>query len=417
MARTKKGRSKSRARDDSASDHPSEATNVHSRSPRSSAELSTALSQSPMPTVTESDAELPSAPLAERSVPEYPSVGPEPFYFEVGIPINCLATVATDPELFVVGGGGGPSRSGVANRIMLNRIDAQTKKVTTIASFNMEAMEDAPTSVSVHPHDQIIACGANKTSDAIEAGHNKSTRILDYSSDSIRLTKEQSVMASTNIVDYQQVTLFDPKGKHLLTAGSEGTVNLLAFPSLKPVFSPMVMENGEVLAADFSQTGGRVAVLTAQDVSIFGTRSGKGVQRIDCPVYKGKVKCQFRCCVYGRDVTKDCFYTVVNAKDRSRALVAKWNTKTWKTEAFRAVCKEPIMAAAMHPKGTCFAVATAKNGIYVLDALNLKTRVTIPDAHTFAITSLGFTSDGFHLVSGSVDNTCCIIPIPEQFPE
>ncbi|RKP36070.1 quinon protein alcohol dehydrogenase-like superfamily, partial [Dimargaris cristalligena] len=338
------------------------------------------------------------------------------FLFEVGIPINCVAAVGSDPTLFVVGGGGGPSRSGVANKILINRIDSSTQSVTTVATYSFEPLEDAPTSIAAHPSRPVIACGANNNNDIVKAGDNRSARILEYSLNQdppqLELIHSRSVMDSRTMNDYQKVTVFSPKGDHILTGGSEGSINLLAYPSLDPVFPTLKSESGEIMSADFSQSGGQFAIVTPKDVSVFSTRTGKGVQHIECPVYKNKSECRFRSCLYGRGPTEHFFYTIVNTLNRDRSLIAKWNTNTWETESFRSVSRFPIIAVAMHPSGNYLAVATTENAVYVLDAHSFQTMAKSADVHGFAITSLAFTSDGAHLVTGSIDTNCCIIPIP-----
>ncbi|KAJ1925351.1 hypothetical protein IWQ60_004614 [Tieghemiomyces parasiticus] len=361
--------------------------------------------------------------LTEKQVPTATMTKParhvEPFQFVPGIPVNCLSGVGSHPSLFVLGGGGGPSRSGVANKIQLNYIDDETHTVTTLATYNIPAGQDAPTSISVHPTLDVIASGINFDKDTVEAGRNQSARTFrfDITQGEIEPVKTVAVLETKTLNDYQKVTVFSPKGDRLLTGGSEGSIHLLEYPSLTNVFPVLKSESGEIMGADFSASGGQCAVATGKEVSVFSTRTGKGVQHIECPVYKNKHACRFRTCLYGRGLTKDYFYTVVNTLDRDRSLVAKWSTRTWEMETFRTVSRFPIIAAAMHPDGQYLAVATTENTVYILDSHSFRTLAKSTGLHSFAITSLAFTSDGSYLISGSIDNTCGIVPIPDTFPE
>ncbi|KAJ1956318.1 hypothetical protein IWQ62_005328 [Dispira parvispora] len=363
----------------------------------------------PLVKSTETSATSQGLPLAEGGT----------LYADLGIPINCVATVPDDPTLFVVGGGGGPGRSGVHNKLLLQRIDTDASTLTTVAEYCFGTEEDAPTCISANVRDGLLVCGANHTNELVKQGKNRSTRVFKYDVEKATLecVREKKVMDSLTMTDYQRVAVLSPKGDHLLTGCTDGSLHLLEFPSLENTMAPMRSENGELLAASFNETGGQFAVITAKDVSVFTTRNGKGVQRIECPVYKNNVPCRFRSGLYGRGPTKGFYYTVLNTVNRDQSLVAKWKTQSWETESFRAISKFPIIAVAMHPHGAYLAVATTDNAVIIVDAHSLRILARTPDMHSFAITSLAFTSDGRHLISGSIDNTCCVMPIPETFPQ
>ncbi|KAJ1654543.1 hypothetical protein IWQ61_005549 [Dispira simplex] len=364
--------------------------------------------QQPLVKSTETSAASQGLPLVEGGT----------LYADLGIPINCVATVPDDPTLFVVGGGGGPGRSGVHNKLLLQRIDSDASTLTTVAEYCFGTEEDAPTCISASVCDDLLVCGANHSNELVKQGKNRSTRVFKYNLENATLecVRDRKVMDSLTMNDYQRVAVLSPKGDHLLTGCTDGSLYLLKFPSLENVLAPMRSESGELLAASFNETGGQFAVITAKDVSVFTTRNGKGVQRIECPVYKGNVPCRFRSGLYGRGPTKGFFYTVLNTINRDQSLIAKWKTQSWETESFRAISKFPIIAAAMHPHGAYLAVATTDNTIIIVDAHSLRILARTPDMHSFAITSLAFTADGRHLISGSIDNTCCVMPIPETFP-
>lgn len=71
------------------------------------------------------------------------------FVADVGIPVFCCGF--TSPTELVLGGGGGGSKSGVKNRLLLYKLDTLKRALDLKASFDVPAGEDAPMSLAVDP--------------------------------------------------------------------------------------------------------------------------------------------------------------------------------------------------------------------------------------------------------------------------
>ncbi|KAF9432489.1 hypothetical protein BGZ76_010715 [Entomortierella beljakovae] len=332
----------------------------------------------------------------------------------IGIPIYCVGFTRED-EL-ILAGGGGAGRSGVKNRILIQKINPTDKSLTPVVEKELSRDEDAPMSIGVHPKESAMAFGINSALDIIDKGENQNCRVFQYSDGKIEHVRNQGTLKSKNPDDYQKVTRFSRDGALLATGGTDGVVALLRYPALEPVFPAIHFEGHEISDVDFSADGSHIAVVSAQQLWIISAESGKILKTIANP-NAGKKNAQFRKCRFGRGEFTNTLYTVVNGEKKAKPSVCLWDATNWTLTRTFTVGPKPITECAISPDGRLIAFGSEDMGIRICSSKTLSVLMTVPEAHAWPLTSLAFNSDASLLVSGSFDTTCSIVSIPKTFPK
>ncbi|WFD31560.1 hypothetical protein MSPP1_002599 [Malassezia sp. CBS 17886] len=366
-----------------------------------------------------------------------------------GLPVYALA-FADEGHLFLAGGGG-PGRSGVANAIKATEIDARdgALAVRTAGELKLNAHEDAPMCLAVHPETRSLVCGINAAPDAVRSGDNAHVRLFGYAlqrSASARADVAEGQSASHVMVQpvafatclgfndpehYQKIAQFSPDGGLLAVGSTDGRLQLLRYPSMEPVWSRdvCVCRPGEELYdADFSQNGTQLACATSGRVLVLSTapkRTGPDgapvygeriLQTIDNAAIGGtRLRGTFRAARFGRGSmgrvgTRDVLYTLLNAapaKDRKHreSFLVAWNADTWNVVASRRVAQRPATALAVSPNGRLVACGASDLSICVFQGRSLRSLLTIPQTHDFPPTCLAFSPRSRAIASGSADSS------------
>lgn len=224
-----------------------------------------------------------------------------------------------------------------------------------------------------------------------------------------------NTISSKSADDHEKVIAMSTEYDSIAVGSSDGSLAVLDFPSLKKRFASGGFKD-DVYDADFAEEGDMLAATSAKEVLVLDSKTGKTVQNIERPTLLGKDDpCSFRAGRYGRGSTAGFFYTVVNARSRTKSFIVKWDAKTWKRLGMRVVARKSITTFDRSADGNLLAFATADYTISINDAKTLRSLITIPKAHGFAITALKFNKDSSALVSGSVDTSLRVIKVPPSF--
>ncbi|KAL8291360.1 hypothetical protein RQP46_002338 [Phenoliferia psychrophenolica] len=378
------------------------------------------------------------------------AAGQSQAHFSLDVKFPCYAIEFLGDRLIVLAGGGGSSKTGIANRLSTYKIDVTGRSFELVEQHDLSKEEDAPMSLAVNPqarprHRQLpvirakqtahvqtkaIIAGINSSSAELAKGTNNNLRLFEYSDDGITFKSAQQTITSTNEDHYQKVTAFSRSTPTLVAIGSTNAqLSLLSYPSLEDVFPPIMYDEGdEIYDTDFNDDGDMVIATSSKKLVVWSTKAGKDgkhaepVQTIERPVLKKELACTFRAGKFGRKTTKANIYTVVNAAPavRSRkagpgekkSFVSMWDTKTWKLVKTRVVSQRPLTAFDISLDGTLLAFGSSDLSVGVLDAVNLRSIMTILKAHDFPVTALRFNPTADLVVSGSADNSVRVISIP-----
>ncbi|PVZ98696.1 hypothetical protein BB558_005299 [Smittium angustum] len=330
----------------------------------------------------------------------------------IGFPISCIAI--TENDEIIIGGGGGPGRSGVKNKIIIGKINPEKLKLSIKAEHEFGNDEDAPTCIALHPRERNLVAGVNCKRDEILNGENKSVRVFEIQKKKFIQKNSVKINDSIKIEDYLKFIVFDKKGSFLCCGSSDGTFSCLNFPSLTKRI-PTQKANQEVVGADINLNSKLIAIVTASELRVINSNTGDLVQTVSDPHVASGEGAMFRALKFGNTrKTSHLLYTVLNMKSRKGAYIAVWNMDTWKRTITKQVSKSPVTSFCISFDKNLVAVANSTNEIIILDLSTLKIVLSIPNAHTFAITSLSFNKSSNYLVSGSADETygICIVPDP-----
>ncbi|KAJ1995248.1 hypothetical protein GGI25_002262 [Coemansia spiralis] len=342
------------------------------------------------------------------------------FTEHVGFPVSCIGV--TQGNEIVLGGGGGAGRSGT-----VYSVDSKKRKLEKTNELELSSDEDAPTCLTMHPKEKVLASSINTSKEQIEKGQNKNCRVFTLTRRAVKPGKTANTICSKSDFDYQKCIAFDPTGKLLAGGATDGTLAVVQYPSLRPEF-PFLDATEEINDVCFNTSAQWLAVATDDELKILSTKAGSLVQTIDNPHTMSGKHAVFRFARFGPEKgtlksagsakieLKNVLYTVLNTKSRKQAYITIWDTRNWKRLVTRPVCDSAITTFALSKDGALLAFATASLQIGICDAHSLRILARIQAAHSFAITSLSFDNQAKYLVSGSADETCQIIEIPDKWP-
>ncbi|KAI9473034.1 quinon protein alcohol dehydrogenase-like superfamily [Coemansia mojavensis] len=329
---------------------------------------------------------------------------------KVGFPVACIGI--TPSNQVVLGGGGGPGRSGVQNKLAVYSIgDAGLQQQSELV---LKSDEDAPTCLAVHPKEGALVASINGTSSDIQAGSSRNLRVFALAKGRIRAGKATKTICSSDQMDYQKCIRFSSAGSMVAGGATDGTLSVVKYPSLKPV-SAFVGAADEINDVDFGEQDRWLAAATDAEIKVLLVADSSTVKSIRDPRTASGERAVFRFARFGTGKA-DVLFTVLNTRSRKSCYVVQWDTKTWARIGTRRVAHSAATTFAMSHGGDLLAVATASLQICVCDARTLKVLLRIPAAHSFAITALAFDKDDRRLVSASADETCQAIVLPEAWP-
>ncbi|KAI0370159.1 WD40 repeat-like protein [Pilatotrama ljubarskyi] len=338
------------------------------------------------------------------------------------------------PHEFVLGGGGGQSKTGIKNKLRLYHADGD-KKLDLVHELELASGEDAPMSMAAHPQREEIVCGINSSQDALQSGQNQNCRVYEVKENKITQSTTRSTLTLSSVDDdYQRVTVFSPNGRYLAVGGTHD-LSVLEYPTLDPAASPVHVDKGEIFDATFSST--TLVVASTVNLYVYALPSeGDGdvleerkqaqpaalklMETVERPELPGKdAGSSFRAARYHPHDEK-VLYTVMNTvppRTRTKssprnAFICKWDTKTWKVSTKRKVSDRQVTCFDVSPDGKLLAFGSSDLTVGVIDAQTLAPLLTILKAHDFPPTTLRFNLTSDMLISGSADNTVRIVTIP-----
>ncbi|PIA16740.1 WD40 repeat-like protein [Coemansia reversa NRRL 1564] len=342
---------------------------------------------------------------------------------EVGIPISCIGVTQSNDVVF--GGGGGPGRSGVQNKLAVYRIDDKNELVKA-NELVLSSDEDAPTCLAIHPKENALVCSVNASKEQIKKGENNNCRLYALDKDSsVKPGNTAMTICSSTDMDYQRCIAFSPSGKLIAGGATNGTLAVVENPSLCRAF-PYVEATDEINDVDFNESSAWLVAATDAELKVLSTKDGSLVKSIEDPHTSSGARAVFRFARFGRGKgtlrtgsqvkRSSLLYTVLNTRSRKGAYIVQWDTDKWTRTATRFAAHSPITTFALSYNGELLAFATASLQIAICDAHSLKVLMRIKDAHTFAITALAFDKENRRLISGSADESCRVFVLPDTWP-
>ncbi|KAF9057732.1 WD40-repeat-containing domain protein [Panaeolus papilionaceus] len=355
------------------------------------------------------------------------------------------------PNQFVLGGGGGATKSGIKNKLRLYKL-SDDLSIELQDEFELEKGEDAPMSMAVWPEDGGIVCGINSVLEKMEAGQNESCRVFSVVDAKLKFVSRRSTLPQGDLEDYQKITALSPDGKYLAVSGSHD-LSLFYYPSLEPVAEP-IHSDKEIYDASFSSTS--LVIATTHNLLVYelpnststsnaeeknpsspaakkgkkkltSTSNGHGEKTnalelqhtIDIPsvVEEGST---FRNAKF-HPLDESLLYTVINttsprkkqARTASRhASICIWDTKSWSVTKSRKVGDRGLTCFDVSVDGLYLAYGSSDLSVGMLDSKTLSPVFTILKAHEFPPTVIKFNPTTTSIISGSADNSIRVVTVP-----
>ncbi|KAF7301408.1 WD-REPEATS-REGION domain-containing protein [Mycena indigotica] len=345
------------------------------------------------------------------------------------------------PTHFVLGGGGGSSRTGILNKLRVYSV-ADDRSITLVNELELERGEDAPMSIATSPETGTLACGVNSAPEQLAKGENQNCRAYAFKEEKLALLGTHGTLTSGDLDDYQRVTVLSPDGK-MLAIGGTTSLQVVSYPSLTPL-APAIKSEAEIYDTAFSQN--TLVVTTTRNLLVYALPSVDGtgspsktkkkgkqkaggpvelelLQTIEAPEAISKVSASdFRAARFHPE-NSQILYSISNTipgRSRNRkpaprqAYICTWNTSTWKTEKVKRLGDKSVTCFIASPNGKYLAFADSGCRIGLLDATSLAPLATILTAHEFPATTLAFNPTSTLLVSGSPDKVVRVINIPSS---
>ncbi|KAJ3344061.1 hypothetical protein HDU93_003224 [Gonapodya sp. JEL0774] len=328
---------------------------------------------------------------------------------DVKFPVYSMG-FATKNRLFVAGGGGS-TKTGVKNVILLCKLDLTTLDTEDIFQTVLPPDEDAVMCLGVHPKEKLIVAGINKSETKIKERQNNSLRLFKVAgNEKVEHLQEHEAMEQDSSIipsqaPYLKITEWSPDGSLLLTAGTNGELRVFKYPSFKVHCKFTITSEGsrrpeEIYDAHFSPDGKQVIAVTANHAILYeasaeitsngnhAIRSDKdgGLpdwterRRVNVDTMSGrgggkKFQLLLRQARYNPDTRRPQIFFVFNSKARDRAFVSRWDAQTWEVEVTAAVARRPVMNMAVSPNGKLLALAMQDFSIILVTTDKLQVNI------------------------------------------
>lgn len=325
----------------------------------------------------------------------------------------------------MVAGGGGSSKTGIANGFEVYKLNRSGKTVSMTKVLRHDSGPYA-----------IMNCSTNLKGNKIYIAANEDDRCRQYAADIIIEPTFQDGIASKEIkfnitngdalvTDFnkdeplQRIVKINAEGNMMVTGGTDGYIRLWDFPIEKSKGTQPLKEyeghTKEIDDIDISADGNFI-VSVAKDGKAFQWNIITGARSVlTHPIVD---KLMFKRCRFGvtHHKTVHNVYTIANTL-KQKSYLHRWS-ETSKL-LYDLSFSEPVSALAVREDGLYIAVGTMYSGsVSIHEANNLKTLYTVKQAHAMFVTGLEFLNKDIMpdmkaaVLSISVDNRVCFHNVP-----
>ncbi|KAH9460742.1 hypothetical protein Pst134EB_008900 [Puccinia striiformis f. sp. tritici] len=350
------------------------------------------------------------------------------------------AAFITNQKL-ILGAGGGATKSGLKNKLTILELDTQSTK-----NHNLGDGDDVPMSIDYDRENQVLITGINSP-----LSTNLHLRTFSIEKDEFIAKTSLKVLNYQSDDHYQRITcLSDHAPKLLAIGGTNNQLEILNYPSLRPAFKTIwVDEATDLLAVDFHADQSQFLVGSNKSVKVYSTKrklSKKGTKNISDPellrafvppplgASGSETTCSFRNVKYGRGSNASTIYTIVNhvpsksksnkksvfwpKSDPRKAILIAWNLSTGQQIRSKTISHKPVTSLDISPlTGRYIAFSSSDLSIGILDGTSLRSLLSILHAHEFPVTAIKFSPDEKRVVSCSADMSIRVIELDHSIQD
>ncbi|XP_059174065.1 prolactin regulatory element-binding protein-like [Physella acuta] len=373
------------------------------------------------------------------------------------------AVRALDERHFLVAGGGGQAKTGIANAIEIYELKSSQGNITCSSisrhetgiravmncashydgrhhhlatgedefccTYSVKYKVISPETEVAEAHDGVKQ-RKNENSqvgkDSSDHGVNSSTKQLTF-----HVEETGKVVSDfTNDGGFQKCVRFSPLMTHLVTGGADGHLRLWRYPELEKVWEVQAHKN-EIDDLDFSPDGSKI-ITVSRDKNGVIWKAIDG-QKLSELIWNQIVPepYRFKSCRYGLiEGKKDKFnfYTInipVTRSDRLPCYVSMWDSSKFILKKTAKVGTEVVSAFAVSDEGIYLGIGSISGSVSVYVSFSLQKLYYLKEAHSIFVTSVEFLpcseatkaitgNQDFNLLSVSADNTIRLHQCPER---
>jgi len=329
---------------------------------------------------------------------------------------NCLCTFNTKYPIYSMAlrgdklfiGGGKPNN--------LPILSCYTRKENEFNLVSKQEFKDNVhfvSSIAIHPKERVLACGINNTEEIIKKNNNenKSCKILKFKNNEFQLINELHSLKGDASNDFQNNTRYNCDGTLLLTAGTDGLINMFDTVDYKSIY---IRDQGEsVLDTHFNETGSLVVSISAQRMVVFKSVNGSIVYEISNPKFNGKKEATFAAARFGHGFSNGLLFIIANI-DTSKSVLCSLDISNWEKMNSKSILRSNnIKKIEISPSGSYLAYVTADNQLGVIDTKTFRVILKINTAELTnnddIISSICYTKEEHELIIGTDQGVCKLI--------
>ncbi|XP_033737895.1 prolactin regulatory element-binding protein-like isoform X1 [Pecten maximus] len=344
-----------------------------------------------------------------------------------------------DERHFLVAGGGGAAKTGIANAIEVYEVKLQDGKLQAVSICRHDTGSQAimnGTNVYDGRHHHFAAglddeCHVyslkykvispkKKTADdgnlrkrkgdsSSESTQNSTGKQIMFDIDEIKSTKTDFNKDSS----FQKVAQISPSRSFIATGGTDGYLRVWKFPGLEKMYEVHGHKN-DIDDIDISPSGDKIVTVSRDHCAcVWNSKDGSKITNLKWPLQSDEHR--YRCCRYGLiEGNKDKFnlYTISIPNKRSAqkplpCFITMWNSEKFAPKRMINAGTEVLSSLAVSDDGVYIAVGTISGSVAVYISFSLQKLYYKKEAHSIFVTGIEFmpSSEGAREVTGNQDFT------------
>lgn len=325
----------------------------------------------------------------------------------------------------LVAGGGGSSKTGIANGFEVFKLGRDGKTMTITKVIRHDSGPNVIMNCCTHQSDNKIYIAANEDDKCRQyiadiviepTFHNgKASKEINF-----KITTGDSIITDFSEDEpLQRIVKVNHDGNVMVTGGTDGCIRLWNFPMASSKNTkPLKVYEGhtkEIDDIDISLDG-KFIVSVAKDGKAYHWNTITNVRTV--LTHPSNEKQIFKRCKFGITSNKaiNNIYTIANGP-KQKSYLQRWSEKN--TILYELTFIEPTSALAVRKDGLYTAVGTMYSGsVSIHESNNFKTIYNVKQAHAMFVTGLEFLNQDLMpdtkaaVLSISVDNRVCFHNVP-----
>ncbi|KEH30851.1 putative transcription factor WD40-like family [Medicago truncatula] len=316
-------------------------------------------------------------------------------------------TEAVDAGKYLVfAGGGGDSRSGIPNSVLLAHFDVVSDSLSDPPVFKLGTNSELPYRMALHPNGEGIICAMEKP---------KCCRWFDWDQNEdaeihkLGLKVSEKLLTQLDNVGQQLALAFNNDGTTLAAGGEDGSLRVFKWPSMENILNES-NAHSTVKDLHFSSDGKLIVSLggggpcRVWDVS----------SAIVLATLANENRENFSSCRFSQTNDGTQVLYIAARTDKGFGSIVTWNTQTWERISSKHILRDPICAFNVSADGKFLACGTPEGDIVIVNSTNMQIQTMIKKAHLGVVTALAFSPDSRALASVSMDSSARVTIIEEK---